>query len=138
MKCIMEQLQRRMSGPYFQHSPLNFHPSIFYTRLIRRSGCGGAGAYPSDHWARAGGHPGLDLHHHRATQRHTRQITTHSLLGTVLETPINLTCMCLDGGRKPERTPAYTGRTCKLPPSRWAWNRCEATVLTTTPPCSLL
>jgi len=34
-----------------------------------------------------------------------------------LETPINLTCMFLDGGRRPgypERTHAYTGRTCKL------------------------
>ena len=41
-----------------------------------------------------------------------------------LETPINLACMSLDGGRKPEhpeRTHADTGRTCKLhierPPS---------------------
>jgi len=35
---------------------------------------------------------------------------------TILETPINLTCMFLDSGRKPEyleRTHAYTGRTCK-------------------------
>jgi len=34
-----------------------------------------------------------------------------------LESPINLTCMLLDSGRKPEyleRTHAYTGRTCKL------------------------
>ena len=34
-----------------------------------------------------------------------------------LESPVNLTCMFLDGGRKPEypeRTHAYTGRTCKL------------------------
>ena len=29
-----------------------FHPSIFYTCLIRRSGRGGAGAYPSSHRAR--------------------------------------------------------------------------------------
>ena len=35
----------------------------------------------------------------------------------ILETPINLTCMFLGGGRKPEnpeRTHAYTGRTCRL------------------------
>jgi len=34
-----------------------------------------------------------------------------------LGTPINLTCMVLDGGKKleyQERTHAYTGRTCKL------------------------
>jgi len=58
--------------------------------------------------------------HHRATQRQTRQTTTHMLTLTPKdnsETPINLTCMFLDGGRKPEypeRTHAYTGRTCKL------------------------
>ena len=37
---------------------IKIHPSIFYTRLIRRSGCGGAGAYPGGHWARGGVHPG--------------------------------------------------------------------------------
>ena len=35
---------------------LDKHPSIFHTRLIRRSGRGGAGAYPSGHWG--GVHPG--------------------------------------------------------------------------------
>jgi len=56
--------------------------------------------------------------HHRATQRQTH---THTLTLTArdnLQTPINLTCMFLDSGRKPEypeRTHAYTGRTCKLP-----------------------
>jgi len=55
--------------------------------------------------------------HHRATQRQT---TTHTLTLTPkdnLESPINLTCMFLDSGRKldyPERTHTYTGRTCKL------------------------
>ena len=46
-----------------------------------------------------------------------KQPHTRSLLRTILETPIDLTCMFLDGGRKPEypeRTHAYTGRTCKL------------------------
>ena len=50
----------------------------------------------------------------RDKQPHTR---SHSLLRTILESPINLTCMFLDGGRKPEypeRTHAYTGRTCRL------------------------
>ena len=47
------------------HKPINwqitsqkYHPSIFYTRLIRRSGRGGAGVYPSSHRARGGVHPG--------------------------------------------------------------------------------
>ena len=53
--------------------------------------------------------------------------------------------MFLDGGRKPEypeRTHAYTGRTCRLHTERTSRelnlepSRCEATVLTTTPPCS--
>jgi len=33
---------------------ISIHPSIFYTRLIRRSGRGRAGAYPSGHRARGG------------------------------------------------------------------------------------
>jgi len=62
----------------------SIHPSIrFLYRLIRRSGRGGAGAYPSGHWAKGGLHPG--------------QVASPS----------------------------------NLEPSR-----CEATVLTTTPPCS--
>ena len=43
--------------------------------------------------------------HHRVTQRRTRQTTTHTLTLTPkdnLETPINLTCMYLVGGRKLE------------------------------------
>jgi len=50
---------------------------------------------------------------------------------TPLESPINLRCMFLDGGRLleyPERTRAYTGRTCKLHTERprptlsiWLW-----------------
>ena len=74
---------------------------------------------------------------------------SHSLLRTILESPINLTCLFLDGGRKPEypeRTHAYTGRTCKLHKERpqvgiepgRRISCCEMTVLTTTPPCSLL
>jgi len=63
-----------------------------------------------------------------------------------LESPMNLTpfCMSLDCGRKPEnpeRTHAYTGRTCKLHTDRPWLNRdsnpepscCEVKVLTTTP-----
>ena len=52
--------------------------------------------------------------HHRDTQPHTLTLTPKD---NFLETPINLTCMFLDSGRKPEypeRTHAYTGRTCKL------------------------
>jgi len=50
---------------------------------------------------------------HRDKQPHTLTLTPKDNL----ESPVNLTCMFLDGGRKPEypeRTHAYTGRTCKL------------------------
>jgi len=50
-----------------------------------------------------------------------RQTTTHMLTlrgcRNNLETSINITCMFLDGGRKPEypeRAQAHMGRTCKL------------------------
>jgi len=58
-----------------------------------------------------------------------------------LESPINLTCMFLDGGRKleyPERIYAYTMRTCKLHKERsqlridLELSCCEVTVLTIT------
>jgi len=81
-----------------------FHPAIFYTRLIRRSGRRGLEPIP----AVIGRGVGLTLDrlpvHHRATQRQTRQTTahthTHTLLRTILKTPINLTCMFLDCERK--------------------------------------
>ena len=49
--------------------------------------------------------------------RDKRDKQPHTLTRTILESLINLTCMFLDGRRKPEypeRTHAYTGRTCKL------------------------
>ena len=80
------------------------HPSIFYTRLI----CRGAKAYPSGHRARGRVHPGQVA---SSSQGHTEiHNHTRSLLGTILESPINLTCMFLDSGRKPEypeRTHTY-------------------------------
>jgi len=76
----------------------------FYTRLICRSGRGGAGPYPSERrgtpWTGRQSITGP----HRDKQPHTH---SHSLLRTILETPINLTRMFLDGGRKPE----YSQRT---------------------------
>ena len=93
------------------------HLSIFYTRLICQSGRRGAGTPVI---GREAGYT-LDRSpvHHRATQRQTRQTTTDTFTITraILESPINLTCMFLDGGRKPEypeRTHTYKGRTCKL------------------------
>ena len=98
----------------FSQTVLSIHSSIFYTHLIRRSGHGGAGAYPSGHRARGRVQPGQVA---SPSQGHT---ITHTLTLTPkdnLESPINLTCMFLDGGRKPEyleRTEAYTGRTGNL------------------------
>ena len=83
----------------------SIHPFIFYTRLIRRSGRGGAGVYPSCHRARGGVHPGQvasPSQGHTETNETNNHTRSHSLLRTILESPINLTCMFLDGGRKPE------------------------------------
>ena len=125
---------------------MNVHPSIFYTRLIRRSGRGGAEGYPSGHrgtpWT---GRQFITGPHTQDKQPHTRS-HSHSLLRTILELPINLTCMFLDGRRRPEyleRTHTYIGRTCKLHTERpqLGFNQepscSEATVVTTTPACSL-
>ena len=105
----------------------SIHPSIhplihpfFYICLIRRSGRGGAGAYPSAHRARGWVHPvrvASPSQGHTETNETNNHTHSHSLLRTIFDSPINLTCMFLDGGRKleyPERTHAYTGRTCEL------------------------
>ena len=96
---------------------LSIHPSIFY-RLILRSGRGWAGAYPSSLRARGGVHPGQIASPSQGLHRDKRDKQTFTLALTPkdnLESSINLTYMFLDGGRKPEypeRTHAYTGRTC--------------------------
>jgi len=122
------------------------HPSIHFLYPLNPSvgSRGGARAYPSGHRARGGVHP-----RQVASPSQTRQTTTHMLTLTpkdnLVEKPSNLTCLFLDGWRKleyPERTHAYTGRTCKLhtdTPSRdlnLEPSCCEETVVTTTPPCS--
>ena len=87
---------------------------FFYTRLIRQSGRGGAGAYPSSHRGTSCTGRQSITGPHRDKQ--DKQPHTLIVLGTILESPINLTCMFLDGGRKPEypeRTHAIR-RTCKL------------------------
>jgi len=98
---------RRQESVYFGGLKVpqsNIHPSIFYFRLIQRRVLGD--------WSLS------RPVHHRATQRQMRHTTHARSEGWFnFETLINLTCMFLDGGRKPEypeRTHAYTGRTCQL------------------------
>jgi len=111
---------------------ISIHP--FLCPLNPTQSRGGAGAYPSSHWARGGVNPGRvasPSQGHTETNSHTH---SHSLLKTIWESPINLTCMFFDGGRKPEypeRTHTYTGRTCKIhtgrpqpgvgPGTFWLW-----------------
>ena len=95
----------------------NFHPSIFYTCLFRRSGR--LEPIPAVIGREAGYTLGRSPVHHRATQRQT---TTHTLTW-----------------REPTHTRGdYANSTQKSP--RWGLNLepscCEATVLITTPPCS--
>jgi len=112
--------------------------------LNSTQGCKGDGAYPSCLGQEAGHTLDMLPVHHRATQRSTRETTVQLTLTTRvnLESPINLTYMFLGGRGKseyPERTHAYTVKTCKLHtagPSRdsnMEPSCCEATVLTTTP-----
>ena len=75
--------------------------------------------------------------------RDKRDKQPHTLLRTILESSINLTCMFLDGGRKPEypeRTRGAHAKPIQKGP-RWGSNlepcHCEATVLTTTPPTTM-
>ena len=113
-----------LSTSSFEKLPLCYlnHPSIFYTCLIRWSGRGRS--VPAVIGQEAGYTLDRSPVHHWATQRQMRQATTHTLTRKILDTPINLTCMFLDGGRKPEypeRTHSYTGRTCISKP--FALNR---------------
>ena len=115
----------------------NIHLSIFYIHLIRLSGRGGAGAYPSSYWARGGVHPGQiasSSQGHIETNGANNHTCSHSLFRTILETPIYLTCCfwTVGGSQNTRREPTHTrGKHANLEPSC-----CEATVLTTTPPCS--
>ena len=90
----------------------NFHPSIFYTRLSR----GGAGAYPSGHRARGRVHLGQVA---SPSQGHTNNnARSHSLLRTILESPINLTCMFSGQWEEvgvPRETPRIHGENMQTP-----------------------
>ena len=94
----------------------SIHPSIFYTVNPSVGSRGGWSLSQQSSGERRGtpwtGRQSI-TGPHRDKQPHTLTLTPKDNL----ETPINLTCMFLGGGRKPEypeRTHAYTGRTCKL------------------------
>jgi len=113
---------------------LIIHPSIFYTRLIHRSGRGGAGA----HRARGGVHPGQIA---SPSQGHTEtndRAHSHSLLRSILESCMHMHVFGQwEEARVPTENPRIHGENMQTPP-RWGSNpepsRCKATVLTTTPP----
>ena len=92
-----------------QHSkePIKTNISYYHKDNL---GSRGAGAHPSCHWTRGEVHPGQVIspsQGHTETNNHTR---SYSLLGTILETPVNLTCIfCTVGGswrtwREPTQT----------------------------------
>ena len=60
----------------------------------------------------------LDSHHHRTNTEAKNHTLTYAFTpANNSQSPFNLTCMFLDGGRKPEypdRTHTCTARTCKL------------------------
>ena len=60
LRLLYKSFEKRKNNLHFEKNR-NFFVTlinIFYTRLIRRSGRGGAGAYPSGHRARGEVHPG--------------------------------------------------------------------------------
>jgi len=81
-------------------------------------------------WARGRVHSSISQGH-TETNNHSHTFIPRE----DLETPINLTCILLDGGNTWEEHANYT----QTGPS-WELNlepsSCEATILTTTPPCS--
>jgi len=58
-RIMVENLTQFSAGfvVIMQRSHKTGRPSIFYTRLMQLSGRGGAGAYPSRHWAKRRGTP---------------------------------------------------------------------------------
>ena len=109
------------------------HPSIHFLYLLNQL-VGSRGGLSQQSLGERQGTPWTDRQSITGPHRDERDKQPHtcsySLLGTILETPINLTCMFLDGGRKPEYpeiTHAYTGRTwTQKGPSMflrsWTWN----------------
>ena len=123
-----------------------FHPSIHFLYPLNPSvgSRGGWSLSQRSSGERRGtpwtGHQSITGPHR---DKQDKQPHTRSLLRTILETPINLTCMFLDGGRKPEypeRAHTHANSTQKGP--SWELNlepfHCEATVQITTPTCSPL
>ena len=88
------------------------HPSIYFLYLLNPSiGSRGGWSQSQQSLGERQGTPWTG--HQSITGPHNH---THAPKDN-LESPINLTCMFLDSGRKleyPERTHAYTGRTCEL------------------------
>ena len=112
IKVVVQcRLHTHMENTHFQKCPrrssmLHLKLSIQFLYLLNpNQGCGGAGACPRCHWARGRAHPGQvtsPLQGHTETNETKNYPCPHSLLGSILQSAINLTCMFLGGGRKPE------------------------------------
>ena len=124
MKCVVSLVT-------LHYIIVNFHPSIFYT-VNPLVGSRGGWSLSQQSSGERRGTPWTGRQSITGPHRDKRDKQPHTLTLAPkdnLETPINLTCMFLDGGRNPEypeRTHAYTGRTCKLHTER-------PQVLTTSP-----
>jgi len=106
--CVLGMNEWPMLQLFKLHQSI--HPFIFYTHLLQFRVAGGGWSLSQLSLGERQGTPWMSVHH-RATQRQTNITLTPR---EDLESHFNLTCIFLDGGRKPERTHAYTGRTCKL------------------------
>ena len=98
-------------GSPYSHKML--HPFILYTCLIQLRVKKGEEPIPADigRATPCTGRESITGPHRDKQDKQPHTLTPKDNL----ESSINLTCMFLDGGRKPEypeRTHAYTGRTC--------------------------
>jgi len=122
------------------------HPSIhFLYPLIQLSGRGGAGAYPSRHWARGRVHPGQvssPSQGHTETNDHTHTHTHLEVQFRDTDQP-NMHAFGQEEAGVPEDNPRIRRENMQTPHRNLCGevenlepSCCEATVITTTPPCS--
>jgi len=91
------------------------HPSVFHTCFIQFRVAGGLEPTPAVTGREAGYSLDRSPVHHRATQRQTRHNPTHSLLGPILESPMNPVGWC-EEARVPGENPRIHGENMQTAP----------------------
>jgi len=120
-RAMLRETAKKHKSYISDSTCLSKDPSIHSLYLLYLTqGSEGARASPRYHWARGDGTPCTGRqsitgpHRDKQGKNHPH---SHSLQGSFVESAVNLSCMFLSSRRKleyPERSHAYTGRTCKL------------------------